>query len=500
MELKVTFQPQGRTVYVLPGTKILEAAVMAGVIIDTPCGGAGVCKKCKITIVEPSGERVECLACQQTIDKNTVIEVPEKSLMLGQDKIVVDSEIVHKLIPDRKCANGECYGVAVDIGTTTLAAALVNLKDGAELAVMGSHNPQISHGDDVVSRIKFSIENSNGLANLQKAVVRQINSLIDHLCKKANIKRQDILEISIAGNTAMQHLFNGIDPSPLAQLPFEPNWRGGQSVKASQLDVHINLDGVVYIFPIIGGFVGGDISAGMLATDLLNQPQPLLMIDVGTNGEIVLVNNNKIYAASTAAGPAFEGAGISCGMRAMNGAIEKVKFEDNKFVCNVIGDVKPVGVCGSGLIDMMAEFLNAGVVDSTGRMSCEEIELAHKVKITQRDIRQIQLAVGAIRAGVSIMLKKADIKSSDLKRVLVAGGFGSFIRRNHAQRIGLLPADIAHEKILFIGNTSLAGAKMALLSLDARKKTQDLADSAEHIELSADLDFQNEFANAMIFP
>jgi uncharacterized 2Fe-2S/4Fe-4S cluster protein (DUF4445 family) len=502
MELKVTFQPQGRTVYVLPGKKIIEAAAIAGVIVDTPCGGAGTCKKCKITIIEPSGERFECLACQRTIDKNTIIEVPQNSLLFSPDKIVVDSEIIHKIIPDRKCENGECFGVAVDIGTTTLAASLVNLKDGTEIAVMGSHNPQISNGDDVISRIKFSIENPEGLANLQKAVIRQINSMIDNLCKKAGIKNHNILEISVAGNTAMQHLFCGIDPAPLAQLPFEPNWLGGESIKASQLDIHINPQGVIYIFPVIGGFVGGDISAGMLAVDLLNQPQPLLMIDIGTNGEIVLVNDNKIFAASTAAGPAFEGAGISCGMRAMSGAIEKVNFDnnENKFICNVIGDTKPVGICGSGLIDMMAEFLNAGVVDCTGRMNSEEIELAPKVKITQRDIRQIQLAVGAIRAGISIMLKKADIKSSDLKRVLVAGGFGSFIRRNHAQRIGLLPADISHEKISFIGNTSLAGAKLALLSLDARKKTQDLADQTEHIELSADFDFQNEFANAMIFP
>jgi uncharacterized 2Fe-2S/4Fe-4S cluster protein (DUF4445 family) len=297
----------------------------------------------------------------------------------------------------------------------------------------------------------------------------------------------------------MQHLFRGIDPSPLAQLPFEPSWRGGESVKASDLNIKINPDGVVYIFPVIGGFVGGDISAGMIAVDLLNQPQPLLMIDIGTNGEIVLVKDNKIFAASTAAGPAFEGAGISCGMRAMSGAIEKVKYE-NKFIYNVIGNAKPIGICGSGLIDATAELLNAKLIDCTGRMTEPEIEIAPKVRITQKDIRQMQLAVGAIRAGISIMLKKAGINSSDLKRVLVAGGFGSFIRRNHAQRIGLLPADISHEKISFIGNTSLAGAKLALLSLNARKKTEELAKQTEHIELSADFDFQNEFANAMIFP
>jgi len=499
-EIKVTFQPQGRTVYVLPGTKIIEAAAIAGVIIDTPCGGAGTCGKCKVKIVEPVQMQGEYQACQQEITEEIVVEVPKNSLLLGPDKIVVDSDVVYKIIPDRKCVNDEaCFGVAVDIGTTTLAASLVNLKDGTEVAVMGSHNPQIVYGDDVVSRIKVASGNQKGLDNLQKAVIKQINSMIEHLCRQAGIKKQSIFEISVAGNTAMQHLFRGIDPSSLGQLPFEPAWWGGESIKASQLDININTEGVVYIFPVIGGFVGGDISAGMIAVDLLNQPQPILMIDIGTNGEIVLVKNNDIFAASTAAGPAFEGAGISCGMRAMAGAIEKVKFE-NEFIYNVIGNVKPIGICGSGLIDTTAELLNAHLIDCTGRMTDNEVVIAPKVKITQKDIRQIQLAVGAIRAGISIMLKRAGIKSSDLKRVLVAGGFGSFIRRNNAQRIGLLPADIGHEKISFIGNTSLSGAKLALLLLNARQKTQQLANKTEHIELSADLDFQNEFANAMIFP
>jgi len=500
-QFKVTFQPQGRTVYVLGGTKIIEASAIAGVIIDTPCGGTGTCGKCRVAIVDANANRTECLACQTTIEKDTVVEVPQNSLLLTQDKIVVDSDIVHKIIPDRNHSTQVCFGFAVDVGTTTIAASLVNLNDGTEIAVMGSHNPQITYGDDVISRIKVGSNNPKGLEHLQKAVIRQINSMIESLCRQGGIKCDSIIEITLAGNTAMQHLFRGIDPSPLAQLPFEPSWRGGESVKASDLGIKINPDGIVYIFPIIGGFVGGDISAGMTAVDLLSQPQPLLMIDIGTNGEIVLVNNNKIIAASTAAGPAFEGAGISCGMRAMPGAIEKVKF-DKEFIFNTIGNVKPTGICGSGLIDAMAEFLNANLVDCTGRMNDgkTKIVIAPNVALTQKDIRQIQLAVGAIRAGVNIMLRKAGIGSQDLKRVLVAGGFGSFIRRNHAQRIGLLPADISHEKISFIGNTSLAGAKLALLSMNARQKAENLARQTEHIELSADFDFQNEFANAMIFP
>lgn len=518
-EIKITFQPQGRTVYVLPGTKIIEAAALAGVIIDTPCGGTGTCGKCKVNIIYPDEKKGECLACQQAVTEDTVIEVPKSSLLEGPDKVVVDSDIIHTFIPDDKYVETEvCFGVAVDVGTTTIAASLVNLKDGNEIAVLGSHNPQISYGDDVISRIKLASGNRKGLEHLQKTVIKQIKDMINNLCRLAEIERKSIYEITIAGNTAMEHLLCGVDPSPLAHVPFEPEWRGAVKIKAAELNIEINPDGVVYVFPIIGGFVGGDISAGMLAVDLLNQPQPLLMIDIGTNGEIVLARDGKIFAASTAAGPAFEGAGISCGMRAMVGAVEKIKFEDD-VVYSVLGNIKPAGICGSALIDLASELLTAGIVDITGRIEKPEnlppklaariitdtndqpaFYIDKKVVITQRDIRQIQLAVGAIRAGVKIMLKKAGIKSADLQRVLVAGGFGSFIRRNHAQRIGLLPADIHHEKISFIGNTSLAGAKMALVSINAMKKAEALSGQAEHVELAADLDFQNEFANAMIFP
>jgi len=517
-QLKVTFQPHGRAVYVLAGTKIIEAAGLAGIIIDTPCGGMGTCGKCKIKILSLQGKRGEYLACQETISEDIVVEVPQDSLLSGIDKIVVDSNILQKIIPDVRCSGIEtCFGIAVDIGTTTLAASLVNLKDGDEIAVTGSLNPQISCGDDIISRINYAA-NQTGLKELQRLVIRQINEMIDTLCRQGEIKREDIYEITIAGNTTMEHLVCGIDPSPLGQLPFEPVYRGANIVNASELKLEINHKGIVYIFPVIGGFVGGDISADMLAADLLNQPQPILLIDIGTNGEIVLVKDNKIIAASTAAGPAFEGAGISCGMRAATGAIEKVEFNDD-CVYGVIGNMPPAGICGSGLIDITAELLSADIVDITGRIVRPEklppkiaqriivdtdgqpaFVIEKKVKITQRDVRQVQLAVGAIRAGINIMLKKAGITAQDLKRVLIAGGFGSFIRRNHAQRIGLLPAGIEHEKISFIGNSSLAGAKFALLSIEARQKAENLARQSGHIELSVDSDFQNEFASAMIFP
>jgi uncharacterized 2Fe-2S/4Fe-4S cluster protein (DUF4445 family) len=342
--------------------------------------------------------------------------------------------------------------------------------------------------------------------------------MIGQLCEQGGVDKKNIYEITIAGNTTMEHLVCGINPAALGQLPFEPVYRGANVVNASELKLEINNKGIVYMLPVIGGFVGGDISAGMLAIDILNQPQPVLMIDIGTNGEIVLVKDDKITAASTAAGPAFEGARISCGMRAAAGAIEKVKFDDD-CIYAVLGNVEPAGICGSGLIDITAELLNAGIVDHTGKINPSAkvppkiaqrlavdtngqpaFVITDKVRITQKDIRQIQLVVGAIRAGINIMLKKAGISANELKRVFIAGGFGSFIRRKNAQRIGLLPAQISHEKISFVGNTSLAGAKLALLSVKARQKAEKLAKQTEHIELSAESDFQNEFAAAMIFP
>ncbi len=529
-QVKVTFQPQGRTVYVLPGTKIIEAAAIAGVTINVPCGGTGICGKCRGKIVSPPTMPTKAddkilkdaelkenyrLACQNVVIEDTVIEVPQASLL---DRIVVDSGLAKEFEPDRRYAGKDkCFGVAIDLGTTTLAASLINLQDGTETAVTGGLNPQVACGDDVISRIKHAADRA-GLDELQRLVIGQINEIIDQLCEQGRIERQDIYEITIAGNTTMEHLVCGIDPSPLGQMPFKPSWRGANTLKASELKIDINPDGIVYLFPIIGGFVGGDIASDILAADILNQPQPVLLVDVGTNGEIVLVNDNKIMAASTAAGPAFEGARISCGMRAENGAIEQVKFNGD-CVYGVIGNVGPKGICGSGLIDITAELLNAGVVDYTGRINPSPqaaTKIAQRIivdesgqpafvvekniEITQQDIRQIQLAVGAIRAGINIMLKKAGIKAADLKKILIAGGFGSFIRRNHAQQIGLLPVGIDHQIISFIGNSSLAGAKLALLSVKARQKAQEFAAKAQHIELSADSDFQNEFASAMIFP
>jgi len=610
-QICITFQPSERNVFVLSGTKIIEAAARAGLTINTPCGGAGTCGKCKVRITtgaqEPSetdkhvfdGDQLQQgwrLACQTSIRTETVVYIPESSRLVSRHKIVVESKTeepteilpsVRKLYVELPAptmednsadllrleeaigvfkadlnqlrnlpkllrqynykgtavltdhnligfepgeTTNQCYGIAFDIGTTTIVGSLVNLCNGSELAITSQMNPQVSFGDDVLSRIQHSSSCPDCLDELHNSIKAAIAEIIDNLCQQADINREHIYEVAFAGNTTMEHLLCGIDPTPLGSVPFVPAHARGLILNANELGIPINHRGKVYVFPLIGGFVGGDTVAGVLATNLSGQQGNVLMIDIGTNGEIVLARDDQLWAASTAAGPAFEGARITYGMRATTGAIEKIVFEDD-IRYSVIGNVPAVGICGSALIDLAAEMLKSGMITSTGQLlgpdqlpaqlpkaisqrvyenADGQIEFLVsqanqgrkdlRVVLTQRDIRELQLAVGAIRAGVKIMLKKAGLEAEEINRVLIAGGFGSFIRRTNAQTVGLLPTEIDREKINYVGNASLAGAKWALLSSNARKHAEELARRTKHLELSLDTNFQMEFADAMIFP
>jgi uncharacterized 2Fe-2S/4Fe-4S cluster protein (DUF4445 family) len=608
---KVTFQPQGRTVSVLSGTTILEAAAIAGLVIDTPCGGAGTCGKCRVQVTQGAENPTEAdrrvfshedlrqgwrLACQNTVSEEMVIRVPSASLFGGDHQIVGDSTVggpkqvlpaIRKMyvelspptledskpdllrleekigpfkvdvpmlrqVPKRMRAQGfkgtavlsdhwlidfeegdttnRCFAVAFDIGTTTMVASLLDLCSGKELAATSRMNPQVSFGDDVLSRIKHSTSCPHCLDELRRVVIEEAGRMIEALCSKAGVSSQHIYETAFAGNTTMQHILCGIDPSQLGGVPFAPAYGRGLLLSVKDLEIPINPHGVAYVFPVIGGFVGGDTVAGMLATQIDLLDGPVLMVDIGTNGEIILAHDGRLLAASTAAGPAFEGARISCGMRGTRGAIEKVVLDGDVHV-GVIGDVAPMGICGSGLIDLIAELLRQGIVSPEGRLRpSEELpadlapSLARRVRLdqrghatfvvaepasgtilktitlTQRDVRELQLGCGAIRASISILLRQAGLSAADLKMVLIAGGFGSFIRRNQAQRIGLIPHEIGHERIHYVGNVSLAGARWALLSLEARKHAEEIARRTLHVELSVDGNFQAEFVDAMVFP
>lgn len=423
-----------------------------------------------------------------------------------------------------------CFGVAFDVGTTTVVGTLMDLSNGREAGVAARLNPQISYGDDVVSRIQKIREEPDALIRMQDAIIGVVNEILQDVAKQGGIKLEDIYDICMAGNTTMQHIFCGISPRALGEVPFPPAFSRHMTFTAGELGIVANPVACAYVFPNVGGFVGGDTVAGITSATLDQVEEPVIFVDIGTNGEIVLARRGEVLATSTAAGPAFEGARIANGMRATEGAIEKVWLENGDISFNVIGTRQASGICGTALIDLIAALLECGLIDTTGRLLCgeelpdslpdglrrrvaldsdgqptfqivrpEQSARAGGVILCQRDIREVQLASGAIRAGVSIIMRQAGVSPAEVGQVLLAGAFGNYIRRENACRIGLLP-DLPLERITFIGNASSTGAKMALLSHQARERADRIAASTRHVDLSADPEFQMEFGMAMMFP
>ncbi len=608
-ELKVTFQPSGRAVYVLPGTLVVEAAARAGFTIQTPCGGNGTCGKCRVRFttaeapVDPASAATLSsdelatglrLGCKATIAAACTIEIPDDSTY-GSTQVLTShaadtatapepvtttlpftltapsqsdsrpdsqrlldalegaDQISPSLLPDLpallRAGNWQgraiCHehtvialdatdadpvlGVAVDLGTTTVVAVLFDLLSGAELAIASDINAQVACGDDVLSRIMRAMT-PEGRDELQQVASQTINTLIQQACTQATVSTDRVFEVTVAGNSTMQQLLLGIDSSALAELPFVAAFDQLPSLPATHFGLQVAERARLSVLPQIGGFVGGDTVAACLAADLDQRDARVLLVDIGTNGEILLANRGKLEATSTAAGPAFEGARIKHGMRAADGAIEKILLgEDFDLLINVIGDVPARGLCGSALIDAVALLLDVGIIEETGallgadetpaslapalsaRLQTLDGEPAfvlvdaaasasgEPVALFQSDVRELQLASGSIRAGIEILLKRAELDVDDLDEVLLAGAFGNFIRRNHAVRIGLLP-QIATSRIRYVGNAALLGARRVLLSSPCRDRARSLAHRTDHVDLSMDTDFQMAFATAMLFP
>ena len=608
-ELKVTFQPSGRAVYVLPGTLVVEAAARAGFTIQTPCGGNGTCGKCRVRFttaeapVDPASAATLSsdelatglrLGCKATIAAACTIEIPDDSTY-GSTQVLTShaadtatapepvtttlpftltapsqsdsrpdsqrlldalegaDQISPSLLPDLpallRAGNWQgraiCHehtvialdatdadpvlGVAVDLGTTTVVAVLFDLLSGAELAIASDINAQVACGDDVLSRIMRAMT-PEGRDELQQVASQTINTLIQQACTQATVSTDRVFEVTVAGNSTMQQLLLGIDSSALAELPFVAAFDQLPSLPANHFGLQVAERARLSVLPQIGGFVGGDTVAACLAADLDQRDARVLLVDIGTNGEILLANRGKLEATSTAAGPAFEGARIKHGMRAADGAIEKILLgEDFDLLINVIGDVPARGLCGSALIDAVALLLDVGIIEETGallgadetpaslapalsaRLQTLDGEPAfvlvdaaasasgEPVALFQSDVRELQLASGSIRAGIEILLKRAELDVDDLDEVLLAGAFGNFIRRNHAVRIGLLP-QIATSRIRYVGNAALLGARRVLLSSPCRDRARSLAHRTDHVDLSMDTDFQMAFATAMLFP
>ena len=609
--MKIIFEPEGRTVEILPEQTLLEAAHRVGVNIVATCGGRGRCNSCRIQVIAgnftpPTEQEVKIfgekglgqdfrLSCQtKTLGDGIVRVVPPISerafqilskaerqayavapdlckyhLLLpktSEEQQSSDFEDIQKFTPgihqidlptlqtlpftifqaardvtivawDHQIMTVEpgdttehLYGIAFDIGTTTVVGYLLDLRTGQELAVSSALNGQARYGGDVMSRITYAQEHKTGLQHLHASIIQTINTLIEHVCEQAKIDHQQIYEVTIVGNTCMHHLFLKISPIHLGLAPYMAAIRQRYVVMASDLGINIFPRGRVVMLPLIAGFVGADTIGVVLATGLHKSAELKLAIDIGTNGEIVLGTKDRLIACSTAAGPAFEGAQITHGMRGAVGAIDRVVIAADVH-WHVIGEVPALGICGSGLVDAIAQMLKAGLINATGRLLTmaeldktgsispllkgriveehrkrkfilvdgNQTENGEPIVITQQDIRELQLAKGAIFAGINILMHTLAIQKEDIVEILLAGAFGNYLDKESAVRIGLLP-DFPLEKIRSVGNAAGLGSQLALLSGQAKQEADQIAKTTEHIALTNNLKFQSIFAEAMAFP
>jgi uncharacterized 2Fe-2S/4Fe-4S cluster protein (DUF4445 family) len=415
----------------------------------------------------------------------------------------------------------ELFGFAVDIGTSKIVGHLVNLATGETLDIESLENPQLAYGEDIITRITFATADPKNLRSLQTLVVEAINKIINGACKRTKKDSNKIYEIVVVGNTAMHHLFLGIQPKYMALSPFTPAIKTRLSIKAGELNLRINPSGIVTVLPVIAGFVGADAVADVLATGVCDSSDISLLIDIGTNTEIFIGNSEDMLSCSCASGPAFEGFHIKHGMKAVTGAIEKIRIDSNLEVeYETIGREKPIGLCGSAMIDTVAEMFRHKIIDRSGKINRDiktprlrksngelefviawgdETKTKKDITVTQKDIREIQLAKAAIYAGCSILMKRKKLKEKDIAKIFIAGAFGNYLNPENAKIVGLIP-DVPLEKVEFVGNTAIVGAKMALISKEARKRADEIAKKVRYLELAADPSFEKEFLKATLIP
>jgi uncharacterized 2Fe-2S/4Fe-4S cluster protein (DUF4445 family) len=460
--------------------------------------------------------------CLRTLSKTLRDANWNVTVSVWQDKEVI--EVQAGYVEDS-------YGAAVDIGSTTVALYLCNLRTGELLAAESEMNPQIVYGEDVMSRIQYTIEYPDGLEKLHKAVIATLNKLLKQAAHMAKIKTSEILEMVLVGNSTMHHIVLNLHPKDLGLAPFVPAIHRSMDVKARELGLHINLSGNIHVLPTIASFVGADTSAVILAEEPHKQDENWLLIDVGTNAELVLGNRKRLVCTSTPTGPALEGAHVEYGMRAAPGAIERVQIDEktlepkykvigvegwNTDHAEFKGQVK--GICGSAIIDAVAELFRVGIVDSRGRFKkglsssrvrevengweyviawAEETSIGRDIPMTQQDVRQIQLAKAALYVAARTLLQRSNLQTPD--KIILAGGFGSYIDKEKAMLIGLIP-DCELDRVYAIGNAAGDGARIALLNVEKRNEIDSVTRQVERFELPTDPDFQNNFMLATSFP
>jgi uncharacterized 2Fe-2S/4Fe-4S cluster protein (DUF4445 family) len=464
-----------------PGENLLQVLRRGGVDVEAPCGGGGKCGKCKVWV---DGE--EQLACHYAVEKDITVHLPEKKT----------AEVLTRGLELRVQADGtDRYALAFDLGTTTVVAYLMDGSNGQILARASCVNPQSRFGADVISRIQYAMD---GEGEALSRCIRDSLAELTHLAAgQAGVDPGQITAAALVGNTAMHHLLLGIDPKPLTTPPYMPSVSEAMTVAADFLPVAPGTE--LRILPNIAGFVGADTVGCLVATEFDQLEDVTLMIDIGTNGEMVLGNRDSYLACSTAAGPAFEGAKISCGMRGAAGAVDHVWVENGEVRHSVIGGGEAVGLCGSGLMDLVAVLLQIEEMDETGRLEEEDYTIpGTTVTLTQKDVREVQLAKAAIRAGIELMCRKRGITPEDIQKVYLAGAFGSFMNPASACAIGMIPPCLL-DKIQSIGNAAGTGACACALSRGAYGYSSRLAEKAEFLELASMVEFNDCYVDCLLF-
>ena len=443
----------------------------------------------------------------------------------------IDNAVLRSISPDLRKLDWECQvavrcdeviaimrpdspllGLAVDLGTTTVAGYLVDMTTGKTLTSKGVMNPQIGYGEDVISRIDFAVRKSSDARKLQKLVVNRLNDLAKELCSEVKVDTKSIVEVVIVGNTAMHHLLLNLPVRQLVLTPFTAAVSMALDIKACELGIKIAAGAHVHFPPVVTGFVGADHIAMLQAIDNRDDGKVIIALDIGTNTEISLVKGDKITSTSCASGPAFEGGHIKQGMRAAKGAIERIRIEDHKVIYQTIGEAPPIGICGSGVLDALAQMYLAGVIDESGRFAVEypgirredgktEFVLAERedndgektaIVMNQKDVRELQLAKAAIRSGIQLLLERNNFKDEDIDMVIVAGAFGTYIDLESSMNVGLLPT-LPVERFKQVGNAAGIGAKMNLISLSSRKEAHDIVSRTTYIELAGTMEFKRAF-------
>ncbi|MBQ8507854.1 MAG: DUF4445 domain-containing protein [Clostridia bacterium] len=558
--MKLYFVNEDKCAAVSGGT-LMQAMIEAGIAVDAPCGGHGSCGKCIVELRRPGSwvwERVR--ACQTAVDSDMEIrtlrsgelsvltggsggEIPWKpcaeavQLQLprqalgknasawdrltaaleaatGQNAWQPELSLLDKLCRLDRENGGALWAVvgenrvldvsaeeprvcmaAFDLGTTSIAGYLI--ENGKTIAELGAGNPQAKFGADVISRAEYALE--HGTRELADCVRTAVDELLGRLCAEAGVERSSVFAVAVAGNSCMHHLFLNISPESLVRAPYNPAIRQGLALRAAEYGISAHGNALLLMLPVIAGFVGADTVACLLAGDWEKRENCTLLIDVGTNGELVLGNKERMIACSTAAGPAFEGAKIECGMRGAEGAIDRVWIENGKLRWHVIGDAPARGICGSGLVDLAAALLEMEIIDGGGRLEGGSFSIGDSgVALIQKDVRELQLAKAAIAAGIRLLAGKLGVALADIREVHIAGAFGSALNPESACAIGLIPAEL-RDKIRPVGNAAGEGTKRALANREFWKAARRLADKAEFLELATLPEFQDEFVDALAF-